>query len=235
MTSRLVDRDEVAVAAAIFAAATLVAGSANAQVAKLLVFLHVAVKQRALQSGLQAALTGIGVTAVGRVGDFERSLKEGVDAVVALPVVLSSFKLPPKLRGQRAGSSEEKYSLVGVGAAPEPGKVKSVGALDVLGREGTNKFVKGLIGASPRVERVSKVEDLLPLLQMQRVDAVLLPSRLYSEVKGASKLNLAQQELAKTVGLPAAAVITPAGSQVLAALAKMPAHAAKTLGVDSWH
>jgi hypothetical protein len=201
----------------------------------LLVFLHLAIKQRALQSGLQAALSGIEVTAVGRVGDFERSLKEGTDAVVALPVVLEAFKLSPKLRGSRGGSGEEKYSLVAVGTAPDPQKIASVGALDLLGREGTNGFVKGLLGAAPRIERVSKVEDLLPLLQMQRADAVLLPSRLYAEIKGASKLNLAQQELSRTVALPAAAGVTAAGAHVLAALGKMPAQAAKTLGVDSWH
>ena len=232
--TRLADMREVGTAAALVAAAALVSREAQAQSGRLLVFLHVAVKQRALQSGLQAALPGVAVTAVGRIGDFERSLKEGTDAVVALPVVLSAFKLSPKLRGARGGSSEEKYSLVGVGNAPNPQDINALGALDFLGREGTNGFVKSLLEASPRIERVSKVEDLLPLLQMQRVDAILLPSRLYSEIKGASKLNLAQRELGKSVGLPAAVGITASGAQVLNALSQMSTQAAKILGVDSW-
>lgn len=225
---------DVAVAGAILAASTLLASPALAAGAKLLVFLHVAVKQRALQSALQGALAGIEVNAVGRVGDFERSLKEGVDAVIALPPVLSAYKLSPGLQGQRGGTADERYSLVGVGTAPDPSKVTTVGALDLLGRDGTTSFVKGLLASSPKVERVSKVEDLLPLLQMQRADAVLLPSRLFAEIKSASKLTLSAKELQKMIGLPAAAQSSPAGAQILAALSKVSANVSKILGVDSW-
>lgn len=225
---------DVGVAGVCLLAASLLTRPAGAGNAKLLVFLHVAVKQRALQSALQSALSGVDVTAVGRIGDFERGLKQGADAVLAIPPVLSAFKLPTKLRGARGGSTEEKYSLVGVGADPDPAAVGAVGALDILGRDGTTEFVKGLLGSSPRVERVSKVEDLLPLLQMQRMDAVLLPSRLYSGIKAASKLALTQKELGKTIGLPALATVTGAGDAIMSTVAKMPAAAAQTLGVDSW-
>lgn len=222
------------VAAAAMVATLLVTSEAVAQEAKLVVFLHLAVKQRALQSALQDALPGVKVVAVGRIGDLERELKDAADAVLAIPPVLSNFKLNPKVRGMKGGSPEEKYALVGVDAAPDPAKVASVGALDLFGREGTNGFVKGLLDASPKVERVSKVEDLLPLLQMQRVESVLLPTRLVSEIKAASKLNLVTKELGKLVGLPAVAVITPGGDKIVAAISKMSAATSKTLGVDSW-
>jgi hypothetical protein len=234
MTRANAPNDMGGTGALLLAAAALVTRNAQAQNAKLLVFLHVAVKQRALQGELQAALSGVEVTAVGRIGDFERSLKDGTDAVLATPPVLSAFKLGARLRGAHGGSVDERCSLVGVGAAPDPGTVKVVGALDVLGRDGTNAFVRELLAASPRVERVSKVEDLLPLLQMQRVDAVVLPSRLFSEIKTASKLALVQKELDKTIGLPAVATMTPAGAQVVTAISRMPTAVAKTLGVDSW-
>jgi hypothetical protein len=201
---------------------------------KLLVYLHVAVKQRALQNDLQSALPAYEVNAVGRIGDFERLLGEGVDAVLALPLVLGAYKLSPALQGQRAGSSEERYSLVSVGSPPEPGKVQSVGALNLLGRDGTSNFVKSLLGASPKLERVSKVEDLLPLLQMQLVDAILLPGRFFSELRAASKLALAARELPMPVSLPAVATVTPSGAQLLSAVSKLPPNVAKLLGVDSW-
>jgi hypothetical protein len=219
---------------AVIAAAALATRTAAAGNPRLLVFLHVAVKQRALQTELQSALAGVEVNAVGRIGDWERSLKAGPDSALALPPVLAAYKLSAKLKGQRGGSTEEHYSLVGVGTVPDPANVASVGALDLLGRDGTNGFVKNLLGASPKVERVSKVEDLLPLLQMQRADAVLLPSRLFWEIKSASKLALVAKELPKTVGLPAAASMTPAGAQILVALASISANVMKTLGVDSW-
>jgi hypothetical protein len=201
---------------------------------KLLVFLHVAIKQRAFQNALQEALPGISVTAVGRIADFVRMLGDRPDAVLTLPVVLAAHGLAPKLRGVRAGSMEENYSLVSAGSAPNPATIASVGALDLLGREGTQSFVHGLLGAAPKVERVAKVEDLLALLQMQRVEAILVASRLFSEIQAGSRLSLAQRELTTKVALPAVDSLGPLGAQVLPAIAKLPVSVEKELGVDEW-
>jgi hypothetical protein len=201
---------------------------------KLLVFLHVAVKQRAFQDELQAALGGVAVTAVGRIGDFDRALKEGQDAVLTLPVILAAHGLSPALRGVHGGSADERYALVGADAVPDPARVAAVGALDLLGREGTNTFVQGLVGGKPKVERVTKVEDLLPLLQMQRVDAIVLPSRLFRELKASSRMNLAQRELPAPVGLPAVAKVGPGGAAAASAIARLPGPLARSFGVDEW-
>lgn len=202
---------------------------------KLLVYLHVAVKQRAFQSLLGAGLPGVTTTAVGRVADFERALQDAPDAVLTLPVVLAAQGLTPTLRGLAHGSPEERYALVGTGGTPEAGRVASVGALDLLGRDGTNRFVKRLVGQQARVERVTKIEDLLPLLQMQRVDAVLLPSRLVADLRTASRLPLVERTLDLTVALPAAASTGPGGAAVLSAIGKMPKDVSKLLGVEEWH
>ena len=201
---------------------------------KLLVFLHVAVKQRAFQGELQAALAGIDVTAVGRIGDFDRALKEGPDAVLTLPVVLSARGLSVSLRGRRQGSPEETYALVAADSAPDPAKIQSVGALDLLGRDGTDAFVKRIVGRQPKVERVTKVEDLLPLLQMQRVDAILLAARFVAELRKASRLNLAQRDLPTQVELPAAANLGAGGQQILGALSRLSAQLSYAVGVDEW-
>src|SRR6187402_1288842 len=201
---------------------------------KLLVYLHVAVKQRAFQSLLGAGLPGVTTTAVGRLADFERGLQDSPDAVLTLPVVLAAQGLSPTLRGQARGSNEERYALVGAGSAPEAGKVGSVGALDILGREGTNRFVKRLVGQQARIERVTKIEDLLPLLQMQRVEAVVLPSRLVSDLRAASRLSLSERELVVTVGLPAASSVGAGGAAVLGAIGRMPRDVSKLLGVEEW-
>ena len=202
---------------------------------KLLVFLHVAVKQRAFQLELQAALSGIDVTAVGRIADFDRSLQDGPDAVLTLPLVLSARGLTSSLRGQRQGASNESYAIVAADTIPDSARVQSVGALDLLGREGTNAFVEQLLGAHPKVERVTKVEDLLPLLQMQRVDAILLPSRLFPELRASSRLNLAAKELPKKVELPAVAKVSASGAQIMSAVSRLPAPLATAIGVDEWH
>jgi hypothetical protein len=227
---------DASVAAGVAALAAFVTSrEASAAERRLLVFLHAVVKQRALESELQAALPGVLVTAVGRVPDFDRALNGGQDAVLTLPVVLSARGLSPKLEGRRLGSSQEKYSLIGVDAAPDPARVRAVGALDILGREGTTSFVHSLVPSRPTVERVTKIEDLLPLLQLERVSAILLPSRFYSDVQASSRLNLAQRELGTLVGLPAVASVGPAGTDVVTVVRGLPAKTTKSFGVDEWH
>ncbi len=213
----------------------LASRTAQAQAPKLLVFLHVSLKQRAFQGLLQNALPGVDVTAVGRISDFERALSDAPDAVLTLPLVLSAKNMRVQLQGQHAGSADEKYALVAADAAPEPARVKAVGALDVLGRDGTNSFVNGMLGVQTEVERVTKVEDLLPLLQMQRVDAILIPQRLLLDVRSASRINLVPHELPKPVGLPAVASLGPAGPSIAAVVARLPLSLSQTMGVDAWH
>src|SRR5215203_6136409 len=202
--------------------------------AKLLVFLHVALKQRAFQSELQPALPGVNVTTVGRVADLERALKEGQDAVLTLPIVLAAQKLTPVLQGQWKGSKSEAYALVAADTPPDPAKVTTLGALDLLGREGMPAFVQSLVGGSHKIERVTKVEDLLPLLQLQRVDAILIAARLLDELKATSRMALATTLLASQVDLPAVARTGPAGDAVVAAVAKLSGNIARALGVDQW-
>lgn len=212
----------------------LATGPALAQAPKLLVFLHVSLKQRAFQGLLQGALSGVDVTAVGRIADFDRALSAGQDAVLTLPMVLAARNLQTNLQGVRAGNSEERYALIGVDAAPEPGRVRTVGALDILGREGTNSFVSKMLGGSAKVERVTKVEDLLPLLQLQRVDAILLPQRLLSDVRSASRINLVARELPKQVGLPALAAVGASAPLISAGISRFPGSVLQTIGVDAW-
>ena len=219
---------------ALMGAVALRSARANAAGGRLVVFVQTTVKQRALQAMVQAALPSLRVTAVGRVADFERELEDAPDAVLTLPVVMQAHGMTPEVLGKRGRASTETYSLVGVDSPPDPSRLKSLGALDFLGRDGTNSFVRDLVGVSIKVERVTKVEDLLSLLQMQRADAVLLPSRMFHDIESTSSLQLAQQELSTKVGLPAIAGLGAGGRWAVQQAAKLSGDAARLLGVDSW-
>jgi hypothetical protein len=208
--------------------------SSTAAQPKLLVFLHVPLKQLAFQGELQAALPGVTVMAVGRVADFNRGLREGQDAVLTLPVVLAANGLSPTTQGLRKGSAQETYSLAAVDVAPDPQKISTLGVIDLLGREGMNAFVMDLVRVQPKIERVTKLEDLLPLLQMQRVDAVVLPTRLVSELKSSSRLNLLWRELPKGVGLPAIATPGARAAGIVQALHRLPSNLSAAMGVTEW-
>src|SRR4051794_11088744 len=204
------------------------------KMSRLLVFLHLILKQRALQAELQDALSSLVVTAVGRVADFQRALDGGEDAVLTLAPVLAAKGLTPGLSGYHQGRPDEGYSLVAPDTTPDPSRIRGVGALDLLGREGTTGFVSELLASRPKVERVTKLEDLLPLLQLGRVDAVMLPTRLVRELQATTQMKLFARELPKRVGLPAVAVLTPKGNDALAAVAKLPAGIIHPFGVDEW-
>jgi hypothetical protein len=202
--------------------------------ANLLVYLHLVMKQRALQSALEGALRGIDVTAVGRIADFDRALAAGQDAVLTLPVVLAARGLTPRLQGTHKGEPEETYVLGAVDQGVSANSVKSIGVLDLLGRSETNEFVFRLLEARPKVERVTKVEDLLPLLQMQRVECICLPERLFHELKSMSRMNLVRTELRKKVGLPAVGSIGAQGADVVASVKGLSLEVSRSLGVDAW-
>jgi hypothetical protein len=201
---------------------------------RLLVFLHAALKQRAFQSQLQGALPGVAVTAVGRTADFERGLAEQPDAVLTLPMVLAAHHLTPILQGLRKGAPDETYVLAGVDAAPDPARVATVGVIDLLGRDGMTAWVTTLLGTHPKIERVTKVEDLLPLLQLQRVEAILLPARLLPEVGAPSRLTLVPRGVAQRIGLPALASLGAGGDRVAQVVRHLPAGVAGELGVSEW-
>lgn len=219
---------------ALIVSSAVTAREASAAGGRLLVFVHTTIKQRALQSLLKDSLPGLDVTAVGRVADFDRALRDGQDAVLTLPMVMQSHGMSPSVRGVRKGSSEESYSLVSVGRTPDIGRLKSVGALDLLDRRGTTGFVRDLLDTKVKVQRVTKVEDLLPLLQLERADAVLLPSRMIADLRSQSSLNLAAKVLPKRLGLPALASVSSRGAKVVADARRISGRVADLLGVDGW-
>jgi hypothetical protein len=74
-------------------------------------------------------------------------------------------------------------------------------------------FVHGIVPSRPRVEASRKSKIYCRCFRLQRTSAILLPSRLFADIKASSRLNLAQRELAAPVGLPAVASVGPAGKR----------------------
>src|SRR5262249_38334946 len=128
----------------------------------------------------------------------------------------------------------EAYVLISVGKAVDPAAITSVGAVDVLGRQGMKDLVADLLGSSPRIERVTKVEDLLPVLQLASADPVLLPERLLESFEARSKLDLRVTRLSGRVGLPCLSALTPAGTGLVDGIRKLGPRINQELGVTKW-
>ncbi len=199
---------------------------------KLVVFLHVDMNQRAFQKQLSEALPGVDVSALGRVADFERA-SEDADVLLSLPAVIQD-RGAPTLRGVRSGSPSEFYSLLGPERPPNPRSVVKVGALDVLGRKRTTDFVRRIVRADPQVVQVTKLDDLVPLLQLSMADAILAPTRLVAALKARSRTTLGTTDLTEPVGLPAVLQLRPAGASVVEQIKRLPMALNQTIGVDGW-
>ena len=118
------------------------------------------------------------MTVFGRFRDFEEAVARAQpDAVLALQPLLATLSVTPTLQGLRGDRDWEPYVLMSEEGAAEGGPAaRVVGVVDLLGRTGTQQLVARLLG-NPSVElrRVTKLEDLLPLLQFSAAQAVLVP------------------------------------------------------------
>jgi hypothetical protein len=219
-------------------AASAQAPAAVAGGATVYVFAVLDLRPHVLQKMLEDHMPGVSVTVFGRVGDFSSALVGSPpDAALALAPVLTSFDRRPELQGTLAGSAVEDY-LVLSEARLEPeqlGKAK-IGCIDLVGRKKLPAFVASVLGLAvePEITRVTKVEDLLQLLQFQRADAILIAERFLPELSARTKMTF------NTLRLPGAKVLRmaiafPGNRRAVEGLLRaLPLDLLQRLGVDAW-
>ncbi|HEX6276182.1 MAG TPA: hypothetical protein VFZ53_24240 [Polyangiaceae bacterium] len=225
--------------ATLFSFAFLVGGgtrsvSADAAVT-FYVFLHAQTGAQALQKMFEDALPGVSVRVFSRAKDFENSVRQRPDAVLALLPVLQAQSYTIHLQGQRGGSPTERYVLLSQKPV-SASSVRTIGAVDLLGRSRMPAFVSKLLGGnSPELTPVTKVADLLPLLQFDKVDAVVLPERSVGWLKSRTRVPLQVSDLPSgQVGLPAMSFLSPAGQRLRELVPKWSPAIRAEIGVDSW-
>jgi hypothetical protein len=218
----------------------LAPSSATAQHTKPVVhvFLQVDAKSSALEKALQQQLPGLNITVFSRYRDLEDASAERPDALVAFAPVLQQRGRKPALQGTRAGKDVEPYLLVSVGhplEGPLSGKV--IGAVDVLGRDGTQIFVANLLTTRDvKVKRVAKSEDLLPLLEFSAADGILMPGSALTRLSERTQLAIKSKEVpGGPVGLPALALLNDGHKEAITkAFLAMDAATKRLLGIDAW-
>jgi hypothetical protein len=203
------------------------------------VYVHTDTKSATLEKALQDRLPGLGITVFGRFRDFEEAMtSRRPDAVVAFGPLLASQNVPVALQGLRADHDWEPYVLLSNGAALEGAlSGRTIGVVDLLGRDGTQDFVTRLLKTPDlKLKRVTKMEDLLPLLQFSAADAVLVPAAAVKGVTERSRLPLKVRELPEArVSLPAVGVVnTKVRDLLVKEIQALDGDTNKTLGVERW-
>lgn len=218
------------------------AGSA-AQPPRLYVFYPALVRPLALQDALARRCPGLSVTVFGRLTDFQAKVAaDDPEALLALPVVLRQYaEWQPRLQGLRKGQPSEPYVLLSLDKPADPAKMDGVtlGVVGLLERKPMADFVQELVKGTPRLDRVTKVEDLLPLLTFRSASAVLVSEAVAAEFRKKSQANLMSAKLeGAKVGLAALAlkkgVPGAAEAEILKAIQGLQPAELELLGVDAW-
>jgi hypothetical protein len=143
---------------------------------------------------LTESCPGLNVTVFGRYQDFsQRTESDEPDIIITKPPVLKT--LPPyveKMRGIRKGSTEEPCVLLSIDVPVNQDSLSNIrlGVVDFLGRTGTEGFVADLLGAPMNLNRVTKIEDLLPMLTFNKAQAVFVGESIVPYFKKITLLNL---------------------------------------------
>jgi hypothetical protein len=209
---------------------------AQAPSSTLYVFVHGAQKAHALEKLLEDELGNVDVTVFGRVADLKSAVQTlPPDALLARPPVLAALSMKPALSGLGPAGRNEALLIVSVDvAAAGDLSAKVIGAVDLLGRKEMPRFVADVLhlAAPPKLQPVTKQEDLLPLLQLKTADVVLVNESAFDEMRRRSTLDLKTTRVdGAVVGLPALAVVNGRGSDVKARCLKLSAVALTSLGL----
>lgn len=203
------------------------------------VFLQLDTKSSVVEKTLQQQLPELGIVVFGRFRDFEEKLTNShPDAVLSITPVLEQRGKTVSLQGYREGKGAEPYLLVSVNQPLEGSLAgKTIGVVDLLGRDGTQVFVNRLLKATDiKIKRVAKVEDLLPLLEFSAADGIVLPSSMLGRLLERTRLVIKAKEIpGGPVGLPAVAVLNPAVRDVVVrSFQNLDAPTMRLVGIDSW-
>jgi len=199
------------------------------------------IRARALVKLLRAGFKDVDVTVFGRFADFTSAVKRmRPDAALSLPVALASLGLQPSIQGAGPTGKMEPYVLLTphvdltVSQLPE----RTIGVVDVVGRSALPTLVKELVGLtkSPKIRRVLKVADLLPLLSLELADAIVLPERMMRPLLASSRLGLRILRPSGALLSRTALAYTGKSAEpvIESGLSRLPPEALRALGVLQW-
>lgn len=217
-------------------------GSTARAGARVFVYYPSLARPLAIQEALAKKCPSLEISVFGRLADLQAQVgREPPQAILAQAAVLAQFPAyRARLQGTRAGASTEDYVLLSIGKPVALATLSdaSIGVVGILDRKEMDGFVAGLVPSGPHVNRVTKVEDLLPLLIFQSVSAVLISEANMKEFQKKSQAKLVEVKLDKAkVGLVAAGIQAGApetDKAILAALQALDPGTLALLGVDAW-
>ena len=205
----------------------------------LYVFVPTEMRANKLEQKIDAYCDNVDVTVFGRAKDFHKKLKsQPPSAILSLrPVIEQNQIFDKAMMGLKNGSQEETYLLVSIGEPIQQSELPNtkLGVVDLLGRKPMRQFVEGALNSPVKLKRVTKLEDLLPLITFGAVDAILVSESQFVDLQSRSNLQLVASDIQFKIGLASAALTSSfSKSQLRDCLLAFDKNLNSTLGVDKW-
>ncbi|MBF0102333.1 MAG: hypothetical protein HQK77_15635 [Desulfobacterales bacterium] len=151
------------------------------------VFYPTPISPKDLKEELSNACPEIDWSAFARYKDLNAMVKQNSpDAILALsPTIneLGGYKII--LKGSFKGNIKNAYILVSTDNALNPTNIGSIpiAVYDILGRKSLETFYNQFINPLPKLERVSKMEDLVTLLSLNMVKGMIIQEIYLNYIK----------------------------------------------------
>jgi hypothetical protein len=167
----------------------------------LYVFYPSTLDPQSMQDKMTDVIRGMNITAFGRYDDFITKVHtEPPDAVITKTALihdqLGDYEV--SLNGERNGTTEERNVVLSINKQFSIDSVDNetvIGVIDILGRTGMKSFLKQLFPVEPKLKRVSRVGDLLPIVTLDVAAGIMIEDVFVDYFKSTSQLQFSVTRL----------------------------------------
>ena len=188
-------------------------------------------REKALKS--DPALSGMQVTVFGQFREFDSANKTKAKYLI----VPSSFvkynpEYKPVYQFAKDGKTNTKLMILTSKADWTMDKIGkgNVGIVDELGRKDTKTYVEDIAGKFKLIKRVTKPDDLMPLLVLENADYIIIDSDNYEVLKKKFTAKTIKAGETKTIDYPVICVLKDTPDSEVEKLGKLSPETIKALG-----
>ena len=188
-------------------------------------------REKALKS--DASLGGVQVTVFGQFREFSSANKNKAKYLI-VPSSFIKFNpdYKPVYQFAKNGKTTTKLMILTSKASWSMDKIATgkVGIVDELGRKNTKTYVQDIAGKFKLIKRVTKPDDLMPLLVLENADYIIIRSDNYDILKKKFTAKTIKVGETKTVDHPVICVLKNTPAAEIEKLGKLSPETIKALG-----
>ncbi len=207
---------------------------------RLAIFLPLAISPRELEKTLKSdpSLEGIETTVFVKFDDFQESSQQKPFDFAILPSFYGSYysDFKPIFRLKNGNAETFHYLILSIEKQWTLEKINegTVGIVDEFGRENMKRYISTIIKNRDikKLKRVTKYDDIFPLLAMGNAHYTMIPQNLMSYLKEKYKSNPIEVAQSEEVQNPAIYARVSSGDSKNPDFSKLSSNSLKALGFD---